>query len=347
MARGLGKGVALLLSGRPGEPLGDEHPISRIFERERTTRDDFELSDVLVQLDASMANIQPRREELGTWLLSLLEKAWATNHAEASGALAELEAFGALSRVFADCVPVPRSPGPTPDFQVPKHLFVEVYCPRESDETRAVPRELENQSKGVKIVVSHPLTGSGGQSLRYAANQVVTRFLNTKRSSGQFRVGEPCIIYVNARHEWGLLARDLLPMRSFLSGDVEGLGTLGAWHAFYGEKGLTTMLSGPAALAFPLSVHAYEQRLEGLFRAEPNWSGALVAVRDGVALFENPWAVCPLAEPTLRALMRLYRFRPEFSWYRADGTARDLEMDVERALARLRWTFAAPPQIQM
>src|SRR5688572_28661285 len=121
-ARGQGKGVALLLSGRPSTTLDDGHPISRLFECERTTRDDFEPTDALAFIDASVGAIKAHRNELGEWLSDTLKKAWGPSHSEACGALAELEAFGALSNVFSDCVPVhPSRRTQTPDFEVPNH----------------------------------------------------------------------------------------------------------------------------------------------------------------------------------------------------------------------------------
>jgi hypothetical protein len=346
-ARGQGKGVSLLLSGRPTTTLDDEHPISRLFECEHTTSQDVGVTDTLAFLDVSVAGVDPQREDLCEWLTGALIKAWGQDHSEACGALAELEALGALSKVFPECAPVPRSrQTQTPDFEVPNHFAVEVYCPRESETNRAaVARELDSQHGMVKLAVSYPVTSSGGNSLRYAANKVIDRFLNAKRSSRQFRVGCPSVVYVNARHEWGLLARDLLPMRSVVDGDVQVVGTFGAWHAFYGRSGLKTMVSGPACMSFPQSLLGYEQKLEGLFRAEPGWSGALIAVRDGIVLFENPWATDPLADSTLRLLMRLYRFRPEYSWYRGSGAPSDLKAEVERTVAKLSWTFAVPPEV--
>lgn len=340
---GRGQGVALLLSGCTGHTLDDDHPICRLFEHERTTRDDFEVPPALELLDVSLARIAPGREGLGDWLSALLKKVWAADHSEACGALAELEAFGAFSGVFPDCVPVPRSRQATPDIEVRDHFFTEVYCPRESEPNReAVARDLKGQRGPVRIAVSYPVTGQGGSGIRYAANKVADRLLNKKRSSKQFCLGTPSILYVNARHEWGLCADDLLPMRSVLAGDVEVVGTFGAWHAFYGKRGIRSMLSGPASLPFLLSIDAYEQQVEGLFRAECSWSGALVAVRDGIVLFENPWAASPLQELTLRTLTRLHRFRPEYSWYRGDGARQELEMEVERAMAKLKWTFSVP-----
>lgn len=66
------------------------------------------------------------------------------------------------------------------------------------------------------------------------------------------------------------------------------------------------------------------------------WSACILALMDGLALFENPWAEEPLH---VRRILQMRRMRAEFSWYRGPDAV-VLEAEVERMLQKLQWTFA-------
>jgi hypothetical protein len=191
----------------------------------------------------------------------------------------------------------------------------------------------------VRIALSHPLTGSGGRSLDFPANKIVDRLVNAKRGSKQTTDNLPAVLYIDVRHDWALSATDTLPLRTVYSKGVHWIGTLGAWHAFYGQECRRSMLRDRVSLPFLNFADVHEQARPGLFRVAPHWSAVLLAVRDGAVVFENPWTTCPVAEPSFRKLLRLHRVRPDYSWFRGGATPAELGSSIELTLSRMQWLF--------
>ena len=173
----------------------------------------------------------------------------------------------------------------------------------------------------------------------YPASKVIDRIINAKRSSRQFQSGRASILYIDGRRQWQLSAEDVLPFRTKYSLETHWVGTKGVWHAFYGAEGMRTLLPNRVSLEHLNTTDAHEQVQRGLFRATPQWSACILALMDGLALFENPWAEEPLHEKTLRQILQMSRMRAEFSWYRGPDAV-VLEAEVERMLQKLQWTFA-------
>jgi hypothetical protein len=338
---GAGVGIKYLLSLHQGAVVSPDNPVMMLLARKTSTSADVYISDELRMLDRALDVLSRNANGQSDWCQARARVAWSSvdHYHAARGALSELEAFGTILDVFSQCVPVPKTSEETPDFVIPDDAFsVEVYRPRESETNRAkVKEDLANQSRDVKIAISHPLTGSAG--LAFPANQIVNRILNAKRDSQQVYADLPAVLYVDVRHEWHLGGDDLLPYRTVFSKGQDWIGTLGAWHAFYGKTGRRTMLRDRTSLRFLADSDAYEQERNGFFRTSTRWSAALLAVRDGLVIFENPWATHPLAAQSLRQLLLLHRVRAEYCWYRAQSQQEQLATRVELMLSEIEWVF--------
>jgi hypothetical protein len=66
-----------------------------------------------------------------------------------------------------------------------------------------------------------------------------------------------------------------------------------------------------------------------------------LAVRDGLVIFENPWATHPLGAQSLRQLLLLHRVRAEYCWYRAQTEQEVLATRVDLMLSEMEWVFKA------
>ena len=340
-SRGRGVGLELLLSRRGFATAPSGHPLDELFAHERLSGEPPPFAWTMLEfMDAALENVHAHRLGFEPWLDNRLQAVWSTDESAARGALTELEALGTTQQAFPTCLPVSENrQNQTPDFEVPGEFCVEAYCPRTSTTDREdVAAELAAQTGMVKLAISRPLTGSRGASLDYPASKVIDRLLNAKRSSRQYRDGVPNILYVDARREWKLSGKDVLPFRSTYSLGHHWIGTFGVWHAFYGAIGRRSLLCDRVALRFLHAAQVHEQVEEGLFRAAPEWSASIVALTDGIVVFENPWARFLLTKEAIRKSFLLPRMRAELSWYRTDDSA-DFELDIERMLHRIEWTF--------
>lgn len=341
---GSGNGLQFLLAAQPSggaSPDHPDHPLAQLFAVERcpdlTSRIEWPL---ITYLDESLALVQQNSERYSGWLSEQLRKVWSEDWGAATGSLAELEALGTIQRAFPGCVPIRETKTQTPGFHVEGAFTLEVYCPLVSkQDRRQVERDLARQDGNVRVALSHPHTGSGGQALVYPASKVIDRIVNAKRSSKQFQSGRASILYIDGRRQWQLSAEDVLPFRTKYSLETHWVGTKGVWHAFYGAEGMRTLLPHRVSLDHLNTTDAHEQVQRGLLRATPQWSACILALMDGLALFENPWAEEPLHEKTLRRILQMSRMRAEFSWYRGPD-AGAFEAEVERMLQKLEWTFA-------
>ncbi len=340
-SRGGGAGLRLLLSRRAFANVSSGHPLDELFAYERTSDEPPAFAWTMLEfIDAALGNVQAHGHHFESWLDMRLQSVWSTDESAARAALTELEALGTIQQAFPTCLPVGESRrNQTPDFEVPGQFSVEAYCPRTSrTDAQDVAAQLAAQTGMVKIAISHPHTGSGGASLDFPASKVIDRLLNTKRSSRQYRASTPSILYVDARREWKLASQDVVPYRTNYSLQTHWIGTFGVWHAFYGAMGRRTLLRDRVALQYLQAVDVHEQMEPGLFRIAPEWSAGLVALTDGIVVFENPWAWRPLGNMAIRDLFLLPRMRAEFSWHRSQSAA-DFALEVERMLTRMESTF--------
>ena len=71
------------------------------------------------------------------------------------------------------------------------------------------------------------------------------------------------------------------------------------------------------------------------------WSAALIALTDGIVLFENPWATTPLDLTDVWQCFRLPMMRADFSWHRHSAHREKLALLVEGTLDRIELMFSA------
>lgn len=191
---GGGDGIKFVLAQYPGSSFHFEHPLSKIVRH---------TTDATVMLDRSLGIVADKLKGCDDWVQRKMAQVWSTDAVVSSSALSELEALGTFLDVFPECMPVPESVRKqTPDFMIRDVATVEVYRPRESlSNEEKVTTELASQPGPVKIAISHPITGSDGNSLEFPANKVVDRILNSKRRSQQTHLSLPAALYVDLRHD--------------------------------------------------------------------------------------------------------------------------------------------------
>jgi hypothetical protein len=141
-------------------------------------------------------------------------------------------------------------------------------------------------------------------------------------------------LWLDLKQGLGLSAANCMPLRSEVCKGTCFVGTLGVWHAFYGQKG-DPLFAERTVLEYPLRPGTYQQQRDGWFRNVRHVSCALVSVLDGLVRLDNPWAAVRLDLAASALLMTLSEIRPEFSWF--DDEARTLEIRVEAERKRIDW----------
>lgn len=288
-------------------------------------------------------------DETRCWLQAKLGELATQPGDELRALAAEVDAALRLSWL-GPVARLPEGKEPTPDFEV-NGLRVEVYCPHEHSHEREVVRaELQHhkaRSTGpvkVAIAVSHPTTGSGRQvkngeicrdrnnkALSYPSNKIMDRMFGneTKRSGKQFREGDANVLWLDLKHGWNLGTAECLPFRSIVAKGTCFTGMNGIWHGFYGRP-RAPLFPERTALEYPLPIRSYPQQRSGWFREVQKVAAAIISVRDGVVLFENPWASHPFNRAQRDELLRLSELRPEFSWF-----GPHVGIEVEGVLGRM------------
>ncbi|MCP4677782.1 MAG: hypothetical protein GY854_20140 [Deltaproteobacteria bacterium] len=254
---------------------------------------------------------------------------------------AELGAAGILKEVFDGLRPMQeKRKKKTPDFEIHRGVYAEVYCPQESQpEKQKVKREIEKQQGMVRIAFSHPLTGSNGMSLRYPANKMIDKVVNQKRDNEQTVEGARNLLWIDLLQSYRIPATKLRPT---VSEKVDGniyIKSFGIWNAFYGKEDDSILPREPMVLRYLTGASVYFQRRNGIFRNNRNWSGALLLTKDGLVFFENPWAKTKVGENTMRRITKLFMFRPEFSFFDFPGNMVGLENQIESELERMKWLY--------
>jgi len=315
-------------------------------------------SDLVRGWRTALDRASRRRErfsrEAQTWLDEKLALLASTPADDAMRSLAaEVEAALRLSWVGQVSRIQERNDAPTTDFVV-DDVNVEVYCPQQHvDEREVMQVNLDQQVSSqvgpvrVAIAIGHPTTGSGrsvdangniqrdprNRALEYPANKVIDRVLNSKREGHQFREGKSNVLWLDLKHGFRASTCDCVPLRSVVAKDTCFAGSLGVWHAFYGESG-SPHLRERTALEWPTRQTVYRQTRAGWFRDMPLVSAAVLSTLDGVLVFENPWAASPFNTTTRNRFIRLSELRPELSWL---GTPAVLQADVTSVLSKLSW----------
>jgi len=253
--------------------------------------------------------------------------------------IVEVEAFGHLANAFHGCSVIHIRErggrgGKTPDFKIGNDIYIEVYCPDEHNPERdRVENELDAQHGCVKMVISRPVTGSASLAKKYATNQTIARVVGAKRDNDQTVLGCKNILWLDVKHKLQLMTCDTAPIQSVTHGENAYIGCFGLWHAFYGKIGESIFPKERYSLKYDgcLDQDTYLQKdKDGLFRERPYMSAAVISCVDGNVMFLNPWCETPLSRNDILALLRLYHFRPEYSFICPETLSQEISAQEEK-----------------
>lgn len=288
---------------------------------------------------------------LNAWSSSELRAACADHPVLASGApersnklasqaskIVEIESYGHLKSAFhgKSVTQVPERGGrggKTSDFKINDDIYVEVYCPDESNpERERVAHELANQRGNIRLAISRPVTGSASKAVQFATNQTIARVVGAKRKNDQTVPDCKNILWLDVKHKLQLMVCDTVPIQSVTHGESAYIGCFGLWHAFYGKVGESIFPKERYCLKYDgLLDDTYQQKdKDGLFRERPHMSAAVISCIDGNVLFLNPWCQNPLDQSEILALLRIYHFRPEFSFFCKETLLHEIPAQEER-----------------
>lgn len=252
--------------------------------------------------------------------------------------IVEIESYGHLKSAFhgRSVTQVPERGGrggKTPDFKVGDDIYVEVYCPDESNpERERVVNELANQRGNIRLAISRPVTGSASKAVQFATNQTIARVVGAKRENDQTVPDCKNILWLDVKYKLQLMACSTAPIQSVTHGENAYIGCFGLWHAFYGKAEESIFPKERYCLKYDgCRDDTYQQKdKEGLFRERPHMSAAVISCLDGNVLFLNPWCQSPLDQSDILALLRMYHFRPEFSFFCKGTLSQEILAQEER-----------------
>lgn len=253
--------------------------------------------------------------------------------------LVELEAYGHLKSAFylRSIVQLPERDGrggKTPDLRIDDDIYIEAYCPDESGpERERVSDELASQPRDIKLAVSRPVTGSKPLAREFPTNQTIARILGAKRKNDQTVLDCKNILWLDVKHKLQLMACNTAPIQSVNHGENTYIECFGLWHAFYGKVNTSLFPQKRYCLKYDgrSKQDTYLQHgKEGLFRERLHMSAAIISCIDGNVLFLNPWCQSPLDKSEILSLLRIYHFRPEFSFFCKETLPEEVLAQEER-----------------
>lgn len=239
--------------------------------------------------------------------------------------LAEIDAYLQLSFCFGNEAVVQLSEndgknGTTPDFCVDKDLYIEVYCPDEALNHKQTVSSLSNRINSsspvsVATAITRPVTGNIDKAKTFSTNKTIERIISAKRENDQTRAGKPNILWLNLTNKLNISIQATLPVCSVSKDHENTVGSFGVWHSFYGKRGSSLFAFEGHSLRFHDNSGTYKQiDHNGLFRDRANLSAVLIQCRDGIVVYQNPWASIPLLKSQLTNLFKVNKFKPEYSW---------------------------------
>jgi len=279
---------------------------------------------------------------LKTALLECCDVGTKKSEAQLLSLLAEIDAYLQLRFCFGSEAVVQLSEndgknGTTPDFCVDNDLYIEVYCPDNSDDHKDAVSDLKRQLESSKpvsigIAITRPVTGHSCSAKIFSTNKTIARLISAKRKNDQTRVGKPNILWLNLTNKLNLSVQATLPVCSVSKDHENNVGSFGVWHSFYGERSHSAFAYEGHSLRFHDNSKPYKQHTNnGLFRDRPNLSAALIQCMDGIVVYQNPWATMPLLKHQLANLFKVNKFKPEYSWITFSEPEK-LKMRVEEQL---------------
>jgi hypothetical protein len=243
---------------------------------------------------------------------------------EASAALAELRTYGAFLEAGFKVKPIPVKDDSTPDFEVDAGdgpVTVEVFAKHQDEsETQLwediasgkTPEGVERSSTKInggeiRTVTSEHRPGGAPDPNKpndsVQAN-VISRICAAKGKEKQFPADQPSLLWIDLQSfgAWPEVV-ELEQCTPLMSGH-HGLTSGALWYAFYGWKDAPIFEED-----FPLHERVVEMGHDGRFRLQgkkkSKLSGAILALPDGLVLFENPWPNHALPDQTRRYAERL------------------------------------------
>lgn len=244
---------------------------------------------------------------------------------EASAALAELRAYGAFIEAGYEITPIPVNGASTPDFEVDAGdgpVIVEVFA-KHQDKSESqlwgdiqvgktppgVERSTYETEVGViRTTISEQHPGGTPDPTRpndsVQAN-VIQRICGAKGSEKQFPADKPSLLWIDLRSFGAWPEAVKLEQCTPLVSGHQGLTSGALWYAFYGWKGAPIFEED-----FPLHERVVKMGHGGRFQGEKKskLSGAILALPEGIVLFEHPRANHPLPSQARRYAERLPLF---------------------------------------
>jgi hypothetical protein len=248
---------------------------------------------------------------------------------EASAALAELRAYGALLEAGFAVTPIPvKDDDSTPDFGVDAgdgSIIVEVFA-KHQDESESTlwediqagqtPTGVERhsakvESGEVKITISEHFPG-GAPDPQKPHDSVQANFISrvcaAKGMEKQFSSNRPSLLWIDFRNFSGWPEAISLEQCTPLMSGHHGLTSGALWYAFYGWKG-APIFEEDFSLREPVVPMGHDGRFQLQGKKKSKLSGVILALSEGLVLFENPSADRPLPG-------RARRFAERLPWFK-------------------------------
>jgi hypothetical protein len=246
---------------------------------------------------------------------------------EASAALAELRTYGAFLEAGFKIKPIPVKDDSTPDFEVDAGdgpVIVEVFAKHQDESETELWEDIES-GKTPEGVERHSTKINGGEIRTVISEQrpggapdpdkrndsvqanVISRICAAKGKEKQFPTDKPSLLWIDLRSfgAWPEVV-ELEQCTPLMSGH-HGLTSGALWYAFYGWKDAPIFEED-----FPLHERVVKMGHDGRFRLQgkkkSKLSGAILALPEGLVLFENPWPNPALPDQARRYAERLPGF---------------------------------------
>lgn len=246
---------------------------------------------------------------------------------EASAALAELRAYGGLLEAGFTVTPIHETDDSTPDFEVDAGdgpVIVEVFAKHQNTAEKklwqdiraghtptAVDRHVvQSEHNKIEITISEHHPGGAPDPKKphdsVQAN-LISRICAAKGEEKQFPSDRPSLLWIDLRSFGGWPEVLRLEQCTPLMSGHHGLTSGALWYAFYGWKGAPIFEED-----FPLHERMVAMGHDGRFRLQgkkkSKLSGSIIALSEGLVLFENPWPNHPLPD-------RARRFAERLPWF--------------------------------
>lgn len=259
------------------------------------------------------------------WLRSLAPRLCRMDDPEeASAALAELRTYGAFLEAGFKVTPILVKDDSTPDFEVNAGdgaVIVEVFAKHQDDNEAKLWEDIKS-GETPEGVERHSTKVNGGEITTVISEQrpggapdpnkpndsvqanVISRICAAKGKEKQFPEDKPSLLWIDLRSFGAWPEAVKLEQCTPLMSGHHGLTSGALWYAFYGWKDAPIFEED-----FPLHERVVKMGHDGRFRLQgkikSKLSGAILALPEGLVLFENPWPSHALPDRARRYAERL------------------------------------------